>query len=444
MIKSPIKHFLFPRPVIFSQIITLAFLMNQIFSNRTAAQEVEFAPPVEDINSVKQFIHAAWPKTIHPADHGLPKPYTVPGVTGFNSFYYWDSYFTSIGLVLDGHAEMAQNNAEDMIALVEKMGYVPNGTREMNRSQPPVAGLQVKLCLPFVSDHAWRERAYSALEKEYGNWMATHAFPDGLNHYGSYSTPNELMSHLEEIRSRVGATTPDEPVAKQKFALHAMAVAESGWDYTPRWGDHCQDYASVDLNSLLYATEQVEADLAHELSNGRESLWRQRAAERLERMNRLMWDEERGLFVDYDESNRQRSSFISAASFFPLFCGITNQSQSDRSAQALAVLETPFGIDTCPPGEYLQSYQWASPNLWAPLQWAAVAGLWQNGHQPEAKRLAQKYIATVVRNFKITGELWEKYNAKTGGKDTANEYGNGPMIGWTAGVFLACCRIAGH
>lgn len=427
--------------------ILYCFMSSLLFSNVCQADDAPKSPAPAEVEAVKQFIHAAWPGTIQPGNQGavpLPKPYTVPAVVEFHCFFYWDTYFTSLGLVLDGQQEMARNNAEDMMYLIEKMGYVPNSTELLNRSQPPVAAAQIELCLDFVKERAWRERAYLALEKEYGGWMACRAFPDGLNHYGSYATPAEAAALLEECRGRLGSAIPDEPVARQKFAAHVIAVAESGWDFTPRWGDHCPEFASVDLNSLLYVTERVEADLAKELGNGREALWRGRMATRLALMNRLMWDEKLGIFVDYDESTGQRSNFVSAASYFPLFCGVSNQEQSNRSAYALAVLETNFGLDTCVPGERARTYQWDSPNLWPPLQWVAVSGLLKSGHPEEARRLAGKYVATVVRNFKSTGQLWEKYNSRTGNIDVSDEYKMPPMMGWTAGVFLACCKVAGY
>ena len=82
--------------------------------------------------------------------------------------------------------------------------------------------------------------------------------------------------------------------------------------------------------------------------------------------------------------------------------------------------------------------------MWPPLQWAAVQGLLASGQREAAVRLARKYVATVTRNFKTSGQLWEKYNAATGTIEVSDEYEMPPMMGWTAGVFLACCEVAGY
>lgn len=423
----------------------------------SAMAETADNPARAEIRAVQEYIQAEWTNTIctpgmtysnGPADlFELPKPYTVPTPGGaFHSFYYWDTYFTSLGLVRDGLSTVACNNAENMFFLIEQLGFVPNmnvaGTEY--RSQPPVAALMVELCLPYQTSRAWRERAYHALEMEYAFWMTFRSFPDGLNHYGHHATPNQLKAFGAIVSDRL-PTMPEEPVAQARFMAHALAVAESGWDFTPRWEDRCPEFASVDLNSLLYATERVAGDLAKELDNGQETSWRERMARRRETMHRLMWNGELGIFQDYDEAGGRTSAFICAASFFPLFCGVADQAESARSARTLlAALETPYGLDTSVAGPRRQTYQWDSPNLWPPLQWVAVQGLLANGCREEAVRLARKYVETATRNFESTHQLWEKYNAQTGTIEVNEEYKMPPMMGWSAGVFLACCEVAGY
>lgn len=61
---------------------------------------------------------------------GMPKPYTVPCVGGaFQEMYYWDTYFANVGLILCGKLEQAKNNVDDMLYMVERFGYMPNGNR---------------------------------------------------------------------------------------------------------------------------------------------------------------------------------------------------------------------------------------------------------------------------------------------------------------------------
>ena len=433
-------------------LLVLPFIVHA--ESLVVGKDAEGEPKLADVQAVKDYIHAEWSGTIRstaqqqlPKEMALPKSFTVPTQDGtFRRFFYWDTYFTSLGLVRDGEIQVACNNAENMVYLIEKLGFVPNSNTEGRdyRSQPPVTALQVELCLPYQTNHAWRVRAYNALEQEYAFWMTFRAFPDGLNHYGNHAMPNQLKSFGKSVAPRL-PTMPEEPVARGLFVNHAIATAESGWDFTPRWDDRCPEFASVDLNSLLYVTERVADDLAKELDNGQEAKWRERMERRRATMHRLMWNSEQGIFQDYDEANGRISSFISAASFFPLFCGVASADEAQRSAKVLlAALETPYGLDTAVAGPRRQTYQWDSPNMWPPLQWAAVQGLLASGQREAAVRLARKYVATVTRNFKTSGQLWEKYNAATGTIEVSDEYEMPPMMGWTAGVFLACCEVAGY
>ena len=75
------------------------------------------------------------------------------------------------------------------------------------------------------------------------------------------------------------------------------------------------------------------------------------------------------------------------------------------------------------------------------MQAVAIMGLTRYGYNKEAKRLAEKYTDTCVRNFETTGQLWEKYNGITGALDVADEYKMPPFLGWTAGVFLYAAEV---
>ena len=70
---------------------------------------------------------------------GVPYPYTVPSPERFNEIYYWDTYFTNIGLLKDNKALLAKHNTDDILFLVNRYGFMPNGNRTffLNRSQPP-------------------------------------------------------------------------------------------------------------------------------------------------------------------------------------------------------------------------------------------------------------------------------------------------------------------
>jgi alpha,alpha-trehalase len=76
----------------------------------------------------------------------LPHSYIVPGGR-FGEIYYWDSYFTMLGLKVSRKHDMLENMVNNFSYLIDTIGYIPNGNRSyfIGRSQPPFYSLMVKL-----------------------------------------------------------------------------------------------------------------------------------------------------------------------------------------------------------------------------------------------------------------------------------------------------------
>src|SRR5215831_7574011 len=102
----------------------------------------------------------------------LPKPYVVPGGR-FRELYYWDSYFTMLGLVESGRRDLVENMVRNFAYLIDTYGHVPNGTRSyyLSRSQPPFFYAMVGL-LSSEDPAASYARYLPQLRREYAFWMA--------------------------------------------------------------------------------------------------------------------------------------------------------------------------------------------------------------------------------------------------------------------------------
>ncbi len=70
---------------------------------------------------------------------GLPYPYSVPSVGFFDEMYYWDTYFFNQGLKITGRHQQVKNNTDNMLYLVRRYGFMPNGNRTsfLKNSQSP-------------------------------------------------------------------------------------------------------------------------------------------------------------------------------------------------------------------------------------------------------------------------------------------------------------------
>lgn len=395
---------------------------------------------------LKQYIKENFPKTIRENKKddgtliGLPYPYTVPCMSGaFQEMYYWDTYFTNRGLIYCGYVSQAKNNVDNMLYLVERFGFMLNGNRTyfLRNSQPPFLSLMVRDIYDKTGDKAWLKGAAKTLEKEYGFWQSKRTTPTGLNRYSFDSNGADYNIYVEALSERLGFEAPIE--GDKNKAEHFMVNAESGWDCTPRFEFKGYYYNPVDLNCLLYAYEKNMEFFSLE-TGGDGAIWKERAENRRSAMDKLM-KTENGVYLDYDFDGKKQSPVFSAASMFPMFVGLADEVSAKATVENLYRIETDYGIAATEKFELKGRYQWGYPNGWAPLHFITVKALLNYGYKDDAKRVANKYVTMVEENFKKTNNLWEKYNVADGSINTCNEYEMPPMLGWTAGVYLACKEI---
>ncbi len=166
-----------------------------------------------------------------------------------------------------------------------------------------------------------------------------------------------------------------------------------------------------------------------------ETRWRKRAGERIERMHALLWDEEVGLFLDYDLANGRRGEVPALTGLQTMAHGVATPEQARRMVANLPLFEREHGLAYTAETPDCRRYQWAYPISWVPLTCMTVEGLAHHGFEEEAQRIAHTFVRTTVRLFEKTGKLWEKIDAETGEPAQA-EYASAPLFDWTAGLFI--------
>lgn len=397
---------------------------------------------------LKQYIKDNWDSCIRfsPKDDGtligLPKPYIVPSPADcFQEMYYWDTFFTCKGLILSGRAEVARDCCEDMMFLIEKYGFMPNGSRTfyLTRSQPPFLSMMVMDVYNVYKDKEWLRKVYETLKKEYKFWMTRRITEIGLNQYGcDMNDEIDVDENYKYTCARLEYEVPTDD--KRRFARNFIADCESGWDFNPRTEMQQDQYIYVDLNSNLYIYEKNFAEMSEILGTGETEKWNSAAENRRELMNKYLWNGE--TFTDYNFVQKHFSPVFSVASFYPLWAGVATAEQAKTTVAKLSVLENEYGISTCEKNESPATYQWDWPNGWAPLHYITVRALDRFGFTEDAKRIAEKYTKTTEALFDETGKLWEKFNTLTGKNDTKG-YASNIMLGWTAGVYLYLMNYLG-
>lgn len=404
-----------------------------------------------EINTVYDYIKDNWQNTIlHETEDrgtllGLPFPYSVPchNQKVMQNYFYWDTYFTNVGLIRQGFVELAKNNTDNLLFHLKKYGYVPNGNRTyfLNRSQPPYLALMVRDIFEIIGDKTWLNEAFDLLKAEYDFWEKNRRTRIGLNRHLHHATNEQLAKFFdEELKGRIDFA-PKDREEKIRIANHYLAEAETGWDFTPKFEQRAADFAKVDLNSLLYQVELNFAYFSQALEKGEEGFWKARAEKRRALFTKYFWNERIGFFYDYDFVNNRQSPIASLAGFHPLWTNMATQTQAEAVRKKLTKFEYEFGVSICENSGQKIVYQWDYPNGWPPLFYIVINGLNNYGFADDARRIAEKYVNVVVRNFETTGDLWEKYNVVDGSIRVNNEYEMPAMMGWTAGVFVFCVHF---
>ncbi|HEX9153541.1 MAG TPA: trehalase family glycosidase, partial [Candidatus Saccharimonadales bacterium] len=221
-----------------------------------------------------------------------------------------------------------------------------------------------------------------------------------------------------------------------------------GWDMTPRFSRKALNYLPVDLNALLYKYETDFAKAARIFDNEHEAKeWDKKAEDRKKKMNKLMWDQGRGLFYDFNYVREKRGNVSSLAAFYPMWAGMVDGRQAQEMVKALKRFEQKGGLattDSVQLGKYVPGAmptQWAYPNGWAPLHFLVVKGLQRYGYHEDARRIAMKWLQNNLDWFNEHGVFLEKYNVVNPDKPPVKGvYPSQTGFGWTNAVFESFCR----
>lgn len=403
-------------------------------------------------------------------DHGLlylPHDYVVPGGR-FNEMYGWDSYFIQLGLLRDGELRLAQSLVDQLIYEIDHYGTILNANRTylLTRSQPPFITLMVLNIFQHTQDLEWLRAVVPLMEGYYYYWTVPPHLNQttGLSRYydlGHGPAPEVISSerdeggrtHYDRIRDYYRThEVEDYDVSlyydkagdrlTDLFYKGDRSMRESGLDPTNRFGPFSIDiihYAPVCLNVMLYQMEQDLAEMNQLLGHrDAHSSWQERANNRHQLIDQFLWDDEVGMYFDYNFQTERCRRYDYLTTFYPLWAGLASDAQAQRVVKNLNRFETICGLRT---STYVTGNQWDAPFGWAPLHFIAIRGLQRYGYTQEAERISRKFISLTVQEFGRTGTLLEKYDVENCSGNVSDEilFGystNEVGFGWTNGVLL--------
>lgn len=435
----------------------------------------------------------------------LPHPFFIPGGR-FRECYYWDSLWIVKGLVASQMLSSAQGVVRNLLHLIDRIGFVPNGNRVyyLNRSQPPVLTLCVGVIYDAINKKAdrlsWLREALPTLEKEY-RWFAQQrsAFLPSTdpNHndlsLSCYNVNNTLPrpesfledeSTLELLRQKVQPRNLNiEEI--EKLYKNLASCAESGWDFSTRWlsdlGEGGLESAQICdivpccLNGILLKVERRLAEF-HRILSGEDadietrktlsssalgndedpkhhldaSQFYEHLAQRRQRsIQKLLWDEEKGFWFDYNAAEGKLCETISCAGLYPLWAHSWDPKWSLKEARKFVDFIVNSSGLLHPGGLACTSRtspeQWDFPNCWPPLVDIAVEGLKclgkrfpGSGAEKAAETIAMRFLETAYRGWLKDGAMHEKYDCKAsnGQRGEGGEYRPQTGFGWTNGTIL--------
>jgi alpha,alpha-trehalase len=417
----------------------------------------------------------------------LPNPYIVPGGR-FREVYYWDSYFTMLGLKESGEIKTIEDMVNNFAFMINTYGHIPNGNRTyyLSRSQPPFFALMVELLAEIKGDAIYATYL-PALEKEYQYWMMGSEkltagaanqrvvkLTDGtlLNRYWDDLDIPRQESYREDVETAEKAinlilATKEFKNEKQKekaaeqirseIFRHLRSGAASGWDFSSRWFADKKNITSiqttqflpVDLNCLMYQLELTIKTAYTKITSSKSDAtarnislagqYDKRAKDRKKAIEQYCWNESVGIYADYNFFSQKVNDQVNMSGMFPLYFQVADRTRAEKEQKAvMRDLLKDGGFLTTPD---FTGQQWDAPNGWAPLQWIAILGLEKYGYYDESRLSAERWVKLNKTVFERTGKLMEKYNVTDLKLDAGGgEYPSQDGFGWTNGVLLALIK----
>nr|CAH7712482.1 unnamed protein product [Callosobruchus chinensis] len=340
-------------------------------------------------------IHSIWPSLArkvsyhvqeYPDTHSLipvPNTFIIPGGR-FKEFYYWDTYWIVKGLLLSDMLETARG-------MVERFGFVPNGGRiyYLNRSQPPVLTMIMSDYVKVSQDYEFLQKYLPVLDKEMDFWLTKRVVPvthEGITynlaHYDSESDTPRPESYIEDVETSRWLFAKDGGLSMDLVDISTRRNIPA------------------DLNAFLFKAFLTLSRFYKILHQEEKAAhWEKYANEWKEAINKVLYNEEDGVWYDYDLKLGKHRRYFFASNLTPLWAGAVNSEDKAR-----------------------------------------IGGLHKSNNetaQELAKELAHKWVNSNVKAYHENKVMFEKYSAAQAGQfGGGGEYQIQSGFGWSNGCVL--------
>jgi alpha,alpha-trehalase len=253
------------------------------------------------------------------------------------------------------------------------------------RSHPPILAGMIKSYVDTTLDLDFALETVATLEQEFLFWTNNHMVTVNghrLARYGDKSNGPRPESYREDVVTASVFATEEE---REALYSELKAGAESGMDYSSRWfikdgkqGGNltdikCRSIIPVELNAFLFWDAQIIAEFYHLAGDlQKQSEYLLKSYEIYAAIQAVLWDEEVGVWLDYNMVNQKRSDFFTPTNLAPLWVGGFNHADKAKITEKVLAYIERTGIDDFPGGVpnslNPSGEQWDFPNVWPPMQ----------------------------------------------------------------------------
>ncbi|XP_016969977.1 uncharacterized protein LOC108037831 [Drosophila rhopaloa] len=390
----------------------------------------------------------------------IPNPFIVPA-TDCREYRYWDSFWIIRGLLQCGMHQTARGMIDNFLVLVQQYGFVPGCGRIYctGRSNPPLLIMMVKAYVEVTKDEKYAINSLPLLETEYETFISKHSIQvkgRTMYQYRDSSAGPRPEAYREDL---MRVATIRDSVAREVLYTELKSASESGMDFSSRWvvspnGSNQGSLADtktsaivpVELNAIVFRNGKILAELNRKAGNTKKAdEYQDRACGLVKAIRDNLWNEQAGIWLDYDVANNKPRNYFCCTNFAPLWARAFPLVDTDKVSKGVMQYIKTNNLDQQYGGvPYTMNKEagqkWDYPNVYPPMMFLVVEGL-DNLGTPAAKAMSKRWAHRWVKSnyaaFKYESFMFEKYYCEEFGSSGGTSPENTPVgYGWTNGVVI--------